>query len=138
SVTRSGPTTAPMITPYPFRISHTASAISIAENRLSFIAAVTLFIGGILVLRDSRKGPRYHWMYIWMKIPLVILAAIASFLTYQSMMSGMSTMPGTPPPPAFSKTIGAVSATMTAGIALAYPVALIFLLNSRQVKQHYQ
>ena len=52
-------------------------------------------------------------------------------------MSSM-TPPGTPgPPPAVFNAIMAASAVVQACVALAYPMALLFIMNTRTARDYY-
>lgn len=115
----------------PPKISLGITGTMMAENILSALLAIYLGIIGIMVLRDSRSGGKLHWIYIWLKIPLVIVAAVAGAMFWHDLAA--ATSPGNPTAvPMF-----VVSALMGAAMALAYPVALMFVLKSRGVKNYY-
>ena len=138
-VTRTPATTAAPA-PMPitmFKISPLASWLSISENLLSFGVAVLLGIAGIMVLRDSLRAYRLHRIYVVAKIPLVFVAAVATWLTTSGMMSGMFTTPAGPPPPGFTNWMITMQVAMGTAMAIAYPIALIFILMTRRVKHYY-
>src|SRR5439155_10571257 len=113
---------------FPFRnINPAAVWTAIIENFFSALLAIYLLIIGIMVMRDSRRARGLHLIYATLKIPLVIVASIAAWLAMTNMMSSM-TPPGTPgPPPAVFNAIMAASAVVQGCIALAYPMALLFI-----------
>jgi hypothetical protein len=140
TITPRGSRTAggPIMTTRTVSISTRAIATSLVESALSLLLSVFLVIAGILVLRDSSNARPLHWIYVWIKIPLTIAGGIAAWLMWQSvygaMISGMPRAPGTAPPPRWAMSIFWVVA---AGLGLSYPVALIFVLTSRNVKAYY-
>ena len=126
----------------PFKVNPIAAGATIVEAMASVALAIYLLVIGILVLRDSRSGRKLHWVFVGLKIPLVIVGAVAAWYLwtslYQSMSAAMaaSAPPGTPRPPAVPGFMG-VGTAVAALMALAYPVALIFVLNSRTVREYY-
>jgi hypothetical protein len=105
-------------------ISRTATTVVMLEAMASMGLAVYLLVIGILTLRQSLRARMLHWVYVWIKIPLAIACAWAWAAVVESMSSGAAA------PVAW---IGAIAA-LGAG---AYPVALIFALNTRSVKDYY-
>jgi hypothetical protein len=133
------PATGPAPAPVPvFNISPVAAWLSVGENVLSGAVAVLLLIAGILVLRDSPRARRLHWIYVAAKIPLIVVAAVATALMTSSMLSGVMAMPGAGMAPGFTTWMVVIQVVMTAAIALVYPVALIFVLRSRSVREYYE
>ncbi len=135
----TSPSTATTV-PFPFNISRNVSILTIWESLASLGVAALLLIAGIRSLRDSPKTIRMHWIYVALKIPLVIVAAVGMWFTYTGMMSGLSAFSastGAAPPPIFSGAIMVVPVVFSALIAMAYPIALIFILQSRAVRTHF-
>src|SRR5439155_23392467 len=83
------------------KISSTAAIIAIVETVISAGLAIFLAIAGILVLRDARSGRRLHLIYATLKIPLIIIGSIGSWVVMSGWMNGAMTAasPGSPPPP---------------------------------------
>jgi hypothetical protein len=73
--------------PFPFRIDPTAAILAMCEAAVSLLVAIMLLVGGILLLRNSPAYLRLHWIYIIAKIPLVIVAAVASWMSSNAMLS---------------------------------------------------
>jgi hypothetical protein len=94
---------------------------------LDFLLAVYLFVCGILVLRQSWYGARLHWLYVWVKLPLVLAGLSVSIWLMRSMQW----------PPGIPLTMLIWMALGTAALGLAYPVGLIFALRSRPVRAYY-
>lgn len=121
-------------TPVPafqFNVARGASVLTIVESGLSVCAAVLLIVAGSMMLRDSPRADRLHRIYVAMKIPLVIVAAIATWWIYTGMMSGMFVTTGGPGSPAsFANTMATVEAVIMAAISLVYPVALLIVLST--------
>lgn len=117
------------------KISPVAAAASIGEAVVSLLLAILLFVAGILVLNDSRHGRKMHWIWLSLKIPLILTAAVANWYVWTSWTSGFMP-PGAGGPQAIS---GMMAAWMVVGacVALAYPVSLIFVLRSRSVRDYY-
>jgi hypothetical protein len=127
----------PLPRPFPFRIDPTAATIAMAESAVSLLVAVALLIGGILLLRNSPGYLRLHWIYIIAKIPLVIVAAVASWMSSNAMMNSMAS---SMPPGAAAPNLGAfmiIPAVVTALITMAYPISLIFIFATRTAKAYY-
>jgi hypothetical protein len=134
----TGPGAMPPITPFVFRVNPIASILSICENAVSALLAVMLLVAGILLLRNSPGFWRPHWWFVWLKIPLAIVAGVASWMTYTSMMSSFASTPAGPA--ASSATLSAfmiIPTIIWACFSMAYPVALIFVLSSRAAKSYY-
>ena len=119
--------------------SKTTMLVSAGENLVSLGVAVILLTAGIMTLRDSRKAGKWHWVYLFVKIPLVILASVTGVLMMRGTMSsmGIGMPPGMPGGASFFSMMMLVSAVFGLAIGLAYPVALIFILRSRDVREYY-
>jgi hypothetical protein len=82
---------------------------------INMLLAVVLFIGGILVLRDSRLGRRFHLGYAIAKLPVTAGIGVASATLY----------------------------TATTGILLSifgvlYPAALLLVFWMPEVRAYYR
>jgi hypothetical protein len=102
--------------------------------------AVFLIIAGSLMLRDSPTAWRMHRIYVMLKVPLILVAAFASWWTYTSLMSGLSSWPtaggGAASMSGFSNMTAILQAVLGAGISMIYPVALLIVLATRTSKEH--
>jgi hypothetical protein len=108
------------------------------ESLLSFALAIYLLIIGILTLRQSPRGASLHRMYIFLKIPLAIAGALCWMWMINTIVVGFLKAGG-PMAPAASAIFWAYS---TPGIVQAvlgciYPLALIFALSGRTVREYY-
>jgi hypothetical protein len=124
--------------PTPFAgINPIAAGVTMVEAVLSAGVAIFLMVIGILVLRDSPRGAMLHWIYVWIKIPLVLIAAGAGAWMMLGFFSSIAAMPGTAPPPGSFASVITFMAVVGGLLALAYPVSLIFVLRSRRVREYY-
>jgi len=101
------------------------------ESLLSLFLAIFLMTIGIMVLRDSRRGLRLHWTFVWLKIPLVLLGAIASWWSMSSMMLSTPGTAGMSVALATGVAIGSITWSL---MGLVYPIGLIFALQSQTVR----
>jgi hypothetical protein len=124
----------PVVMPAPVipKVSVPVAVTTIVENGLSMLLSIFLLIAGIMVLRDSRSAARLHWIYIVLKIPLVLLSSVLGYLFWQSFIQSTS-----PAGPSMPMPFYLVMAFFSAAIALAYPLGLIFVLMSRGVRRYY-
>jgi hypothetical protein len=127
----------------PLKLNAAAATASLAESALSLLLALLLFIAGVLVLRDSPRGATLHWTYVWIKIPLVIVAVVANAAMWSGFFNAFASAaaagaPGSPAArmPGMGRVM-LVWAMMAGGLALAYPIGLIFALRSRTVREYY-
>jgi hypothetical protein len=122
-----------------FNMSKPALVVGVITSILSCGLAIYLLVIGIMVMRDSLSARKLHWIYITIKIPLVIASAIAAAVVWSSFGNAMvaNATPGTPPPPAFMGSFMAIGAIFGSLFGLAYPVGLIFVLMSRTAKTYY-
>jgi hypothetical protein len=147
---RGGRTTAPFppFKTMSFQINPLATVGTILGELASVALAIYLLVIGVLVLRDVRGGRMLHWWYVGLKIPVVLVTAVAWWIVSRDLSSSLSAffaanpMPGmspAAPKPPFGA-IGSVMAswlTVAAVIALAYPIALAIVLNSRTARDYY-
>ena len=110
-----------------------------AESILSFPVAVLLLFAGIFMLKDSPRAARLHWIFIMLKVPLIVLAAIGTWMTYTSFMTSFSAAaPAGTFPSTLTNTMMIVPAVMSAFFSLIYPVSLMIVLSTSAVKNHFQ
>jgi hypothetical protein len=125
-------------------INPTAIRLALATSVVGLGLAILLLVAGIQLLRDSPNAVRMHWWYAILKIPLVIAATAASVWLWSSLMQSMFV-----PPPGSPATVAApptaplqsmmmhISTLIGAAISLTYPVALIFLLRTRTLRDYF-
>jgi hypothetical protein len=118
-----------------------ASILTITEAALSLCVAALLIFAGIWMLRDSPAAGRLHRIYVALKIPLIALAAIATWWTTSGLMSSVTAMAAHSIAPAvmptFGNMIAVIQAIVGAVFALLYPIALLIVLSSRTAKEHF-
>ena len=95
--------------------------------------AIFLLISGIFMLRQSPIAPKMHWIYVWMKIPMVLLTAAVGMSVS---MQFFGSLPGGRSASQLPWVVMFTTA-MPAVIAIAYPIALIFLLRSKPVREYF-
>lgn len=129
-------TPAPATMPFLFQVNRTASILSICESGGSLLIAVVLLVGGILALRDSPHALKLHWTYAMVKIPLVVVAGVAQWMSSTTMMANMRMMsPGATPRMAWGSIL-MVPAVMWALFGMAYPIGVMIVLKTRTVKTY--
>ncbi len=140
-------TTAPsagtaVATPVPgfrFNVARGASVLTIVESGLSVCAAILLIVAGSMMLRDSPRADRLHRIYVALKIPLIAVAAFATWWLYTGMMSGMFIATGTAGAQTnFANSMAVIEAVMMAAISLVYPVALLIVLATGTSRGYFQ
>jgi hypothetical protein len=127
--------------PFPFHIGAGPSILMIVEGSLSFCAAILLIVAGSLMLRNSPKSDRLHRIYVYLKVPLVMAAAVATYWMYSAMMSGIGSMSqynaGASHSFTFATTFALFEAIIMAAFALAYPVALLIVLTRKSSQAYF-
>jgi hypothetical protein len=133
----------PTTMPNPFaNVNPTAAMVTVAENVVSAALAIYLMVIGGMVLRDHPAGAKVHWIYIAIKLPLIVVGAVAMSWLYSGLLAGFNNMlkvtmpPGSPPMPALGTRMAA-AAVVGALFSAAYPIGLIFVLLSRKVRDFY-
>jgi hypothetical protein len=122
-----------------FNISPAASALTIAEGVLSLGAAVLLIVAGSLLLRDSLLSWRLHRLYILIKIPVVVVGAVAMWWVYMGLLGGMmniASAQGAQVPRSFTNYMAIFEAGFMAVISLIYPIALLIILAGKTSKTY--
>jgi hypothetical protein len=114
----------------PFR-GFTANIVAadVAAMSLNLCLAIYLIVCGILVLRNSPRGSALHRWYALLKLPLVIFAGITS---YWISMLPVGTVPSILGP------FMAATAAEYAFIAAIYPIALLIVQWTRDVRRYFQ
>jgi len=136
---RSVTTTAPIAaTTFPFPFSRRMSVVTLFSAVLTLTAAIVLLIAGISVIRDSPKGARRHWIYVWVKLPIVLLSTVISAMTYKAIFGRMA---GSMPPGPLGGGLGTLMVVFSVAgsliISLAYPVTLMIVFSTRRVRDYY-
>lgn len=123
-----------------FEFSTGAIAVSIIESMASLGVAIFLLVIAVQAFRGSHHTPRRFRIYAWIKIPLAIIGWGATAMVwwgFGKMIGSAAAGSG----PAVGTSIGTVYAVMSifAGIAaLAFPIALLFVLRSKTVREYYE
>ncbi len=112
------------------KISWSVSITAVAAAVASVGLAIYLLICGIMVLRQSPRGRKMHWIYVAFKIPLEIFSGLAMgwfFSEFTSNVSGGS-----------AQSLGfSIISMVWILMGCVYPIALIFVLSSRTVREYY-
>ena len=112
--------------------------LSLVTSAFGVALAVLLFVAGILMLRASRYAATLHWWYVLMKIPLVIAATAVSVWMWSGAMKViLASTPGAAGAGPLPWWMMHLSTFIGALLALAYPLALIFVLRSRRVRDYF-
>jgi hypothetical protein len=119
-----------------FHISRTVSALSLGFALLNLTAAALVLVAGILLLRDSRRAISLHRYYVACKIPIALCAAVVQWFYMTQMMHSIAI--ATPGLSGQLDLMMMISSAMSAAIALAYPIALLFVLRTRIIKSYEQ
>ena len=112
-------------------------AASVAGAALS----VLLFIAAVLWLRGSPSGRRMHAVWAWLKMVVVLTAAVAFWWMTRDFYGGFTKYvaplvgPGAAPPAQF---VVKPWHPIVVGVAgLLYPLAVLVILRSRAVREHF-
>lgn len=108
---------------------------AIAAAAACMLVAIYLVVIGIMTVRSSRHGRRLHWIYVWIKVPLAVLAAMTGYWVYIDLFDNVS------------KSSAATTVTMPTGVAImfavvmtlgvAYPISLMIALRAKTVRAFY-
>ncbi len=108
---------------------------------LSFGLAIYLLVIGIMVLRNSPRGARLHWVYVALKMPLAVGVGLAYAWTMSQLLSGMQATvgaaAGAPMPAPMMTWLWVFYAVIVIVLGWAYPIGLIFTLRSRTVREFF-
>jgi hypothetical protein len=130
-----------VVTPFAFSIDPRASELTIIVAVLGLGLAILLIVAGSLLLRNSPTTFRLHRTYVILKIPLVVVAAYATWWTVSGMMNNMNAYAGgagAMSMPAFGNAMAIVQAVISAALSLVYPVALLIVLSTDTAKAYCQ
>jgi hypothetical protein len=100
--------------------SGNAMGVVVLASLVQLAIAVYLLVIGILTVRRSGLGRLLHWIFVGVKVPVATAAVAAVWWLWRSLPGG-----------------SAAWWAMPALVGLAYPVALLFALCSRQVRDYY-
>jgi hypothetical protein len=109
-----------------FTVSKPAATVVIIESLLSFLLAIYLLVIGILVLRQNSRGRLLHNIYAAVKLPLAIVATIATYQFWATFRANSTT--------------GMAGASLLAAFVAfgaIYPIVLLFVMQSRTVRDYY-
>jgi len=118
------------------------AALSIVMSVLGLALALYLLVAGIFMLRASPYAVRLHWWYVLLKIPLVIATTAVTVWMWSGLMKSMLTTmpapaPGAPAAATMQSWMMHITTFIGALLSLAYPIALIFVLRSRTVRNYF-
>jgi len=106
-----------------------AIGLMLATALASIGLAIYLLVCGILMLRQSLRGRRLHLIYAAIKIPVAIAAGVAATWVERELATNSAALGGVG--------VGVFSGLVPALLALAYPVALLLVLNLREVREYF-
>lgn len=107
---------------------------SAAESVLAIGLAILLMVAGIQTVRQAPSGRRLHLIWAWVKIPEAILGWAAWGWMYSEWMSGMI---GAFPARSASIVGFWIAAAGLALVSLIYPISLLIVFRTRQVRDYY-
>ena len=151
-VATTGPTTVPTTGPAttasvavvpttmmsPFQMPPHLLILTAVGGLLGLLTAILLFIAGIQVLRNRRGGRTLHWIFIAVKVPVVLIVGVITYLFTESMMRGVAaTVPQTPLPMSMTSWMILLQTIVYGVISLAYPLGLVFVLRSRTAREYF-
>jgi hypothetical protein len=130
----------PMATPFS-NVDTIPTALSIVTSVLGLALALYLLVAGIFMLRASPYAVKLHWWYVALKIPLVVATTAVTVWMWSGLMKSMlATMPAPAAAPAaatMQSWMMHITTFIGALLSLAYPIALIFVLRSRTVRNYF-
>lgn len=122
----SNVTTAPIRV---FNVSNGSVALVLLEAVASLGLAIYLLVIGIMTLRQSLRARMLHLVYAWVKIPISVLFAVGwAWLIYGLFDSGGGG----------GKDFAITFLCSFAAVSCIYPLALLFLMNRKSVKDYYE
>jgi hypothetical protein len=114
------------------KMNRTAPLLELTAVLANFLLAIFLLICGIMVMRQSPRGRKLHWIYVALKIPLEIFAGLAMGWFFSEFTSGVGGGAASAQSLGFS-----IMSIVSIVMGCVYPVALIFALSSRTVREYY-
>ena len=120
---------------------------TVLTSALGVLLGAGLLVLGVMVLRDSRAALEMHRWYVRVKVPLVLLSTAATLWFNWSMAKSMNAMMAATPTPAGATpypqwgdammfAMMSITTVFWLAAGLAYPVALMFVLRSRTVREY--
>jgi hypothetical protein len=113
---------APVVT-----VSKPAATVVIIEAMLSFLLAIYLLVIGILVLRQNSKGRLLHNIYAGLKLPLAIVATIATYQFWATFRASTTT-----------GSAAAIGMAALVALGMVYPLGLLIVMQTRTVRDYYK
>lgn len=131
------PTTSPVTAGF-VKLDPTALAMVFSEAALSGLVAIYLLVIGILTLRGNRLSSRLHLIYVFLKLPLICLGGYGWMrlqASFDAVMPGNFGVSALRP---IQLNLGSSPTTLTAIVlSLIYPLTLLFLLQTKTVRDFY-
>jgi hypothetical protein len=118
-----------------FNFNPVALVLSLAATVASMGLAVFLLVAGIVTLGQSPRGRRLHLIYAGIKIPLEIVACIATVWVARDLMASINPGGAGAAMPTLSWIL--ITGVIPALLGLAYPVGLLIALNARSMREYY-
>lgn len=124
-------------------MSLTPAILASAFSLVDLVLAVYLLTAGILLVRNRASSRRHHLRYAVIKCPVAFFSCLAAgWMQYElqsAVFANMAAAPGSPAmlPSAFPLWIAATSTIFWLAISLAYPIALLVILNRPPVKAFF-
>lgn len=106
--------------------------LMIASAMASLGLAVYLLVCGIMTLRQSPRGRRLHFIYVGIKLPLAVVAGVASAWATHDLMASVG---GSAAPTVFP---AVASGALPLILGIAYPIALLIALNLKATRDYYR
>lgn len=97
-----------------------------------------LLFAGIQLIRNRASSIKHHLRYVWIKIPVTIIAAIAAGLAIYEFQRSIFTMglPGQRVPSALPVYAGMMTGGISLLFSLAYPVAVLIVLTRPRIREY--
>lgn len=124
-----------------FQINTAGIVLSMIEAVASLGVAIFLLVISIQAFRGSQHTPRRFRIFAWIKIPLAIIGWSATALVWWGLGKSIGSTAAASGGAAVGTSIGTVYTVMSifAGIAaLIFPIALLFVLRSKTVREYFE
>jgi hypothetical protein len=103
------------------------------EAALGLLLAVLLLVCGVLVLRDSPRGRRWHIIWACIKLPLALAGGFVYWLQMSAMMSSFPVRSN----PFMMQYVWVLTGAVQAAFYCAYPLAVLIVMRTRRVTAFY-